>query len=481
MVSNTSVLDRSDILDTLGGTLGDTLDSQPGVSTSHFGAGASRPILRGLGAERVLILNNGLGAIDVSASSPDHQVAADGIDAKSIEILRGPAALTFGGQAIGGVVNVIDGFIVEELPEEAVSGSLYTAYNSVNEGTDVTGNAKFTVGNFVFSLSGSSRDYENYDIPSFAESDRLRALGEEEHHDDEHDDDHEDDHEDDEHEEHDHEEEEEVRDTLENSFLKTNTLSGGVSWVGNNAFFGAAVRHTTSEYGLPGHSHAHDHEDEHHDEEGEDHEDEHEEDGHDEEMPFTDMEQTRIDARGGISFGDTGFTKLVISASHADYEHSEFEGPGEVGVTFTNKGTEARAELDHKFGALNGTWGVQFTDKELAAVGAEAFITPTTTQSFGLFAYELREWEDAFAIEGGARIEKVELENDIQGKRDFDLFNVSLGAHKHLNENWFVGAQLGYSERAPNETELFADGPHVATSQFEIGDASLDKEICSEF
>lgn len=488
LVSNASALDRSDILDTLGGTLGETLDSQPGVATSHFGAGASRPILRGLGAERVLVLNNGLGTVDVSAASPDHQVAADGIDAEAIEILRGPAALAYGGQAIGGVINVIDGLIVEEKPEKAFSGGLYSAYNSVNEGSEVAANAKFAVGDFVFSLSGSMRDYDNYDIPSFAESDRLRASEaheEDEHHDDEddHDEEHEDGHED-EHDEH----EEEIRDTLENSYLKTDTLSGGVSWVGETAFFGAAVRHTTSEYGIPGHSHAHGDEDEHHDdEEDEDHdehedEDDHEEDEHgEEEMPFIDLEQTRFDLRGGLNFGETGFTKLIVSASYSDYEHLEFEGPDEVGVKFTNEGTEARVELGHAFGDLKGSWGLQYLDKELAADGAEAFITPTSTQSFGLFAYELREWDDIIAIEGGARFEKIELENDVQGKRDFDLFNVSFGAHKHLGENWFVGAQVGYSERAPNESELFANGPHLATSQYEIGDATLDKESVVNF
>ena len=185
LIGNATSLDREEILETLKGTLGDTLDRQPGVSTTFFGAGASRPVLRGLGAERVQVLTNGIGVIDVSAASPDHQVTGDGIDAETIEILRGPAALAYGGQAIGGVVNVIDGLIKEELPEEQASGELFTAYNSVNEGTELAGRGEFTAGQFVFTLSGSMRDFDNYDIPGFAESSLLRALeeAEEEEHD----------------------------------------------------------------------------------------------------------------------------------------------------------------------------------------------------------------------------------------------------------------------------------------------------------
>ena len=93
LIGNATVLDREDIVETLAGSLGDTLDREPGVASTFFGQGASRPVLRGLGAERVQVLTNGIGDIDASAASPDHHVSADGIDAEKIEILRGPAAL----------------------------------------------------------------------------------------------------------------------------------------------------------------------------------------------------------------------------------------------------------------------------------------------------------------------------------------------------------------------------------------------------
>ncbi len=108
LIGNATAIGRETIIESLAGSLGDTLDRQPGVASTFFGQGASRPVLRGLGAERVQVLTNGIGVIDASAASPDHQVTTDGIDAETIEILRGPAALAYGGQAISGVVNVIE-------------------------------------------------------------------------------------------------------------------------------------------------------------------------------------------------------------------------------------------------------------------------------------------------------------------------------------------------------------------------------------
>lgn len=455
LIGNATVIEREDVLEMLAGSLGDTLDRQPGVSTTFFGQAASRPVLRGLGAERVQVLTNGIGVIDASAASPDHQVAADGIDAERIEILRGSAALAYGGQAIGGVVNVIDGLIVESFPEKPVSAELFGAYNSVNEGTELAGRAQFTGGPLVFTLSASQRDFGDFDIPDFAESSRFRALEEAE--EEEH-----------EGEEHEHDEEAEARDTLDNSFAETQTLAAGLSWIGDTAFLGIAVRQQTAEYGLPGHGgHEHGHDEE---EEGEDHEEE------GEESPFIDLEQTRVDIRGGISVNNGFLTDIVATLAIADYDHTEFEAPGEAGTVYKSEGVEGRVEFGHTLGDYSGAFGLQFIDKELSAFGDEAFITPTKTQSIGAFLYETREWGNGLGVEGGLRIETVELDNTISGSVDFDLLSGSVGLHRHFESGVFFGGQLSYTERAPNESELFAFGPHLASEQFEVGNAALGKE-----
>ncbi len=482
LIGNATALDREDIVERLAGSLGDTLDREPGVSSTFFGQGASRPVLRGLGAERVQVLTNGIGVIDASAASPDHQVAADGIDAEKIEILRGPAALAYGGQAIGGVVNVIDGLIVETRPDKAASGDVFAAFNDVNEGTEAAGRAQFVAGNLVFTLSGSMRDFGDYDIPDFAESAGLRALEEAQHGGEEHgeEEDHDEEHGHDD--EHDHGEEE-TRGALENSFVETATLAGGLSWVGERASFGIAVRRQEAEYGLPGHAHGHGHAEEEHGEEAHAEETDDEE-GHGdegEELPFIDLEQTRVDLRGRIHVHNGFLEDIVATAAFADYEHTEFEAPGEPGTVYESDGVEARLEFGHAIGEVKGAFGLQYLDKELNAFGEEAFITPTATQSIGAFLYETREWESGFGVEGGLRAESIELDNSVNGSVDFDLVSASGGLHRHLDSGIFIGAQLAYTERAPNESELFANGPHLATSQYEVGNPTLDKETGLNF
>ena len=421
LIGNATVIEREDILEILAGSLGDTLDRQPGVSTTFFGQAASRPVLRGLGAERVQVLTNGIGVIDASAASPDHQVAADGIDAERIEILRGSAALAYGGQAIGGVVNVIDGLIVEDLPDDPVSADLFGAYDSVNAGSELAGRAQMAKGPFVFTLTGSQRDFGDYDIPGFARSALRRAA----------------------------DGEDGPQDSLPNSFAETQSLAGGASWVGASAFLGAAIRQQTATYGLPGEA---------------------------DESPFIDLEQTRVDLRGGVSVNNGLLTDIVGTFAVGDYTHTEFEAAGEPGTVYESDGVEGRVEFGHAIGSFEGAFGVQYLDKELRAFGDEAFITPTTTKSVGAFLYETREWDNGFGVEGGLRIESVELANVISGSVDFDLLSGSFGLHQHFDSGVFFGGQLSYTERAPNESELFAFGPHLASEQFEVGNAELGKE-----
>src|SRR5687768_11640672 len=106
--TSVNVVKREDLDLAPSSGLGDVLANLPGVRSSFFGPGASRPVIRGLSGPRVLVLTNGIGLIDASGLSPDHQVASDPQEAERIEVLRGPSALAYGGSAIGGIVNVID-------------------------------------------------------------------------------------------------------------------------------------------------------------------------------------------------------------------------------------------------------------------------------------------------------------------------------------------------------------------------------------
>ncbi|MDZ4761988.1 MAG: TonB-dependent receptor [Alphaproteobacteria bacterium] len=425
LIASTTVLDQEAIVERLDRGLGDTLAGLPGISSTSFGPGASRPIIRGLGAERVQVLTNGIGVIDASAASPDHAVLADPLGAERIEILRGPAALAYGGGATGGVVNVIDGLIVETLPERALSGQLYGGLTSADEGQQAAGRMTASAGGFVGVLHGSYLDADEVDIPGFALSETARAAviadgGPDEPF---------------------------ASESLPNSAVENQGLSGGLSWVGDSAFIGAAVRRTENAYGIVG-----------------------------EVGPYIDMEQTRYDARGGLNF-ETGIIRsLKASASVADYEHTEFESPGEPGAAFANDGVEGRIEFQHApIREFEGSIGVQASERDFAATGDESFITLTNTRQAGVFIYEAYERE-RWGLEGGLRYDNVKVDNVVGGERSFEAFNASFGGHAHLTEQLFLGASVSRTERAPTDVELFANGPHLATGQFEVGDSAIGTE-----
>ena len=113
-----AVLEGEALMRDLRPSLGEMLASQPGVTSSFFGPAASRPILRGLDADRVRVLTDGIGSFDVSAMSADHAVAINPLTADRIEVVRGPASLLYGSSAIGGVVNITDHRIANQVPRE---------------------------------------------------------------------------------------------------------------------------------------------------------------------------------------------------------------------------------------------------------------------------------------------------------------------------------------------------------------------------
>lgn len=453
LIASTTALDSEDIIEELSGGLGDTLAGLPGVSSTSFGPGASRPVIRGLGAERVQVLTNGIGVVDASAASPDHAVTADPLGSQRIEVLRGPATLAYGGGASGGVVNVIDGLIAEEQGESSLDG--YAGYTSVDEGTSLSARGVLAAGPMTLVIAGSSKDAGDIEIPGFAESRRQRALEEAEH-------------EEEEGEEEEHQEEEAIG-SVPNSFSESDTFSVGLSFASENGFIGASMRQLDSKYGLVGHGHHEEHE-------GEEGEEGEEEEEHEEENPFIVLEQTRYDIAGGVFLDSGFFDEFKAAVSGVEYQHVEFEAPGEAGTVFLNDGVEGRAELlhDHDNG-LRGSWGVQASRRDFAAIGDEAFVTPTVTEQAGVFVFEHME-VGGVSVEGGLRYDSVNLDNDVFGERSFDTWNASVGVHGHLEDGLFLGASLNRTERAPTDVELFANGPHLAIQQFEIGDPSMGTE-----
>ena len=457
-ITGQSILTGDDLQDRLAGTIGETLKLEPGVSSTSFGAGASRPIIRGQGGDRVRVLTNGVGSIDASSASPDHAVAVEPAQAERIEVVRGAALLRYGSSGSGGIVNVIDGRIPRDMPDGETDASIRIGASSVDQAGEVAASIDQRAGDLVFHLDGTFRRAEDYRIPVEGESRAQLA-----------------------------EEGEEVPDdfdesrTLENSFAETSSLTGGVSYVGDRGFFGVAISNFDSTYGIPG-GHGHEeegeeHEDEEHEGEEEDHD--HEDGEEEEEGVFIKLDQTRIDVNGGWEF-DGPIEKIQLFGGYADYKHTEFEGPGEVGTIFENEGYEVRAEVIQ---AERGTWraahGIQYRERDFSAIGEEAFVPPTLTQQFGAYTFHEIEIGNAH-LEAAARFERTDQENSVTGDdRSFDLISVSGGGDIHLTDAVRLGGTVFRTERAPTTEELFSNGPHLATNQFELGDATLEKEVAT--
>ncbi|HBS32674.1 MAG TPA: TonB-dependent receptor, partial [Parvularcula sp.] len=129
-----SVISGEDLQNRLENSIGETLRREPGISSTFFGPGASRPIIRGLGGDRISVLDSGIGSIDASSTSPDHAVSVEPAMAEKIEIVRGAATLLYGSSAAGGVVNVFSGRIPRAVPEDGVDGALRIGKSTVGDG-----------------------------------------------------------------------------------------------------------------------------------------------------------------------------------------------------------------------------------------------------------------------------------------------------------------------------------------------------------
>lgn len=430
VMSSVDVLSRAEIAEKPAQGLGDMLAYLPGIRSTSFAPGASRPVIRGLEGFRVLVLNNGMGAVDASALSPDHAVATEPLEARRIEVLRGPSTLIYGGNAIGGIVNIIDDRIPSTPAASGFEGRVTAQASSVDDGKQLGFGGKAGKGPLVFAFDYAKRQSEDYDTPVGPESRYLTDLEGEE---------------------------PDTRGVQENSATDLESYGAGLSWIGDFGFAGLSVKQTDTHYGVPGHSH------------------EHEEGGEEEGPVSIGLEQTRYDFRSDIKLALAGFNRLTFDAGYSDYAHTEFEGE-ETGTRFLSDGGEYRLTLVRDgVGKVSGTVGITGLDRNFQAIGNEAFVPSTETRQTGVFTqyrYDSGNW----GIEGGARIDRTELTSD-DFSRDFDTLSASLGAFYRPSHHAFAGVSLTRSERAPSDAELLADGPHVATAQFVVGNPDFDTEV----
>ena len=399
--------------------LGDTLSHELGITSSSFGPGAGRPIIRGQDGPRVQVLENGIGTGDLSIISPDHAVATETLNASRIEILRGPSTLLYGSGVSGGVVNVVNDRIPDRLfktPQAHFEGR----FNSALEERNGALNASGSLGAVSWNIEGAKRKTNDVHIPGPANvNDPGSDVG-----------------------------------FVRNSAIDSSNLSVGSAYIGERGFIGLSVAKLDNFYGIPG-----------------------------PEGAKINMGQTRYSLAGDLDNPLTGFQQLKMRFNYNDYKHNEIEQSGEIASRFRNNELEGRAELVHApIANWQGVMGVQLQNRDFSAQGEEAFVPSSLSQSAGLFMLEKRNWQ-RWQFEMGGRFEHMahNPQGTMLQARDFNLYSVSAGGAWKWMNGYQIDLTATRGQRAPNTVALYADGIHVATNTFEQGNQALVKETSNNF
>lgn len=397
--------------------LGETLESQLGMSASYFGAGSSRPIIRGLAGARVRTLEDSIAVMDVSTISVDHAVGVDPLVARQVEIFRGPTTLLYGSGAVGGIVNTVTDRIPEFAPEDGFDAAFELRGDTVADERTLALVLDGGQTSFAWHVDVADRETGNYEIPGFSGLDQSASS---------------------------------APGLLLNSGLDLQSYSIGGSWLGDSHIVGLSISDFETNYGIPSFESG-------------------------EEAIRIDLEQSRVDLKGNW-LDLSGFVDAInVRFGVNDYEHIELEGE-ELGTRFENDAYEGRVELIHApVGKWSGAFGLQFSEREFSAIGDEAFVPPVKTSNAGIFVVE-RIDTGPWGVELGARYETQEHRPSGASDVDNSAVSFSVAAIRDLNDGFSLAVNVASAERSPAAEELFANGPHLATNSIELGDAALRNE-----
>lgn len=404
-----------------GAGIAQTLRTQPGVAVRFMGPAATMPVIRGLTGDRILMLQDGQRSGDMAGTADDHGVTIDPLAARRIEVVRGPATVLYGNNAVGGVVNVISGDIPISLPPEA-EGVVSLQSESAFPGAAASGRMSAPLGDgWVVTARGAGRSTGEMRIPSGA------GLGS----------------------------------RLANSDSRNAQGAIGIGRVGERGSAGVALRAFDFAYGVPVPPDA--------DPVGL--EGERYEVAARSELSFESplLSTLELDATGQSYAHD----EIDLDAN----EHlQEFElRTGTVDLVARHGGIGAFAE---------GAWGASLLLKRYTARGPEALTPPADSRGFGLFVFEeLAPFGDrGVALQLGARYDHYRIESGVSEKfgaahdRAFQAFSGAAAVRIPIASTVSASLHVGRSFRAPAVEELFSGAAHAGMGAVELGDAGLMAE-----
>ncbi|MGM4915627.1 TonB-dependent receptor domain-containing protein [Tardiphaga sp. 813_E8_N1_3] len=431
---STTLLTGDALQRTTSASIADLLATQPGVAASTFAPGASRPNIRGLDDYRVRIQENGIGSQDASDFSQDHQVPVDPLSADKIEVIRGPATLRYGNQAIGGVVNASNNRIPENLVPDNFSARVKGGGSSVDSSIDGAASIDASGNNVAIHVDAFGRSAGDYRIPGggVQANTRLRSEGQ----------------------------------------------SVGGSYIFDGGYIGTAIQHITSLYHIPGvaESAARTRIDL-------------------EQTKVTSKGEWRAPTDGiaairytfGVSdykHGELGIGSNGVDGLQNTITNKEIEGRLELD----------HAAVATPLGALTGSWGVQASNRKLATAGLlGGLLAPTNTDTVAGFVFEQLQLSDTLKFQAAGRIEHLSVSgmapifpsnflpppdtfSETAATRDFTPKSFSFGLLKSLPWDMVANLSVQRAQRAPAAPELYSRGSDGASGTFVIGNPDLKIE-----
>lgn len=416
-------LESTELITKMAPSLGGALDEVPGVNRRSFGPGNERPVIRGFDGDRVLVLQDGIPTGTMSSSSGDHGEPINVASAERVEIIRGPATLLYGSNAIGGVVNVVGyGNHLHEHQHQTLSGNLAASGGSANGMFGGSGGFEYGHRGWLLWGGGGGQRTGDYQTP----------VG-----------------------------------RIFNSATDSRNTYGGFGKYNDKAYFNLEYTFGEGNYGVPfaGELHAHE-----------------EEENGPGDHPAEEPEKIGIGWRRHNLRGELGFTHIprfvenfTLILNHSDWNHREMEGDA-VGTEFFNKQTVYRGTFDQKQrGKLSGTFGFWGMQRDFNAVGEEALAPPTDQNSFALFALEELTY-DRVKWQFGGRLERNGYQPMDLDDRSFTAFSGSAGFAVPLRNEFTFAANFSHAARAPGLEELYNHGPHVGNLTYEVGNQNLGVE-----
>ena len=440
-IQSVTSLDSFDLAQKMSSSIGEVLDGQPGVAKRSFGPGSARPVLRGFEGDRVLVMEDGIRVGSLAAQSGDHGEPIDAANLERIEVLKGPATLLYGSNAVGGVVNAITGHLGDhQQSHQGLRGQFTGVAGSANAQGGASVRTEYGMGPWLFWGGGGGQRTGNYQTP-------IGVVG--------------------------------------NSGTRISNGTAGLGWYGEKAFLNFGYRFNEGRYGIPfaaelsaektppqtG-----------------------TEQNPEEKLETVDIDFRRHHSRlmGGFRKLDGFVDSIRLSLSYTDWHHNELEtlagGETEIGTTFDNLQWVYRGDfMQERHGRSSGSFGFWGLSRDYDVMGKEALSPPVDKKAFALFTLQELEFERV-KLQLGGRVEHTgyqprglgtrsgEEEPVSLPDRDFTGFSAGVGARVPLWKQGAFVANFTTSYRAPALEELYNFGPHLGNLAFEIGNEQLERE-----